>query len=87
MEGEIQMIQVFRKDLGIKAFSLFFAVILWLFVLNNIDNPFQKKNLDVNVTVLNSSSLDEKKLGQINASLDRVVRVEARGRKDKIINF
>jgi len=83
MEGEIQMIHAFKRDIGIKVVSVFFAILLWLFVLNNIDNPFEKKNLDVGITVLNEASLEEKNLG-LNRQLPQTyVQVEVKGRKDR----
>lgn len=83
MEGEIQMINEFKRDIGIKVVSVFFAILLWLFVLNNVDNPFEKKNLDVGITVLNQASLEEKNLG-LNSQLPQTyVQVEVKGRKDR----
>lgn len=81
------MKKVLKRDFGIKAVSIFFAILLWLFVLNNIDNPFEKKNLDVGIGILNQTSLDEKKLGLNKQLTQSYVQVEVRGRKDKTVGI
>ena len=87
MEGEVQMMQIVKRDFGIKAVSVFFAILLWFIVLNNYDNPFEKKNLDVAINVLNQSSLIDKKLG-INGQIQQnYVQVEVKGRRDKTDNI
>jgi Uncharacterized protein conserved in bacteria len=87
MEGEVQMMQIVKRDFGIKAISVFFAILLWFIVLNNYDNPFEKKNLDVAVNVLNPTTLIDKKLGFNGQIQQSYVQVEVRGRKDKTDNI
>ena len=56
MEGEAQMNELMKKDISIKAVSIFLAVLFWLYVLN-VDNPYQLKRIPVQVKIENESSL------------------------------
>lgn len=73
-----------KKDISIKIVSVLFAVLLWLFVLNNIDNPFQSTSIAVPIRVLNENTLDEKGLGIRNKNYLKSVEVEVKGRKEQI---
>jgi len=80
MEGEAQMNELMKKDISIKAVSIFLAVLFWLYVLN-VDNPYQLKRIPVQVKIENESSLQEKGLVLKN-HINSTVEVTVRGRKE-----
>lgn len=86
MEGEVQMINFIKREFGIKVFSAFFAILLWLFVLNNISNPFEEKTLEVGIVVQNQASLEDKNIGINKPIVQGYVQVLVKGRKDKAAN-
>lgn len=78
------MNEILKKDITIKALSVLFAILLWLFVLNNIDNPFQHTTFTVPVKIQNENVLAERGLGIRNKSYLKYIEVEVKGRRDRI---
>lgn len=78
------MNDLLKKDITIKVASVLFSVLLWLFVLNSIDNPFQNISIVVPIKILNENTLEEKGLGIKNKNFLKSVEVEIKGRKDQV---
>lgn len=50
--------QMITRNIGLKALAVFFACLLWLFVIN-VDDPTQSRNFTTPVTVINDVILEE----------------------------
>lgn len=75
------MKEILKKDISVKILSLLLAILFWIFVLN-VDNPYEYRELDVPVKVLNKDTLDEKGLYLKNEKdIPQTVKVKISGRK------
>ena len=84
MEGEGQVNDLLKKDLKIKIISILAAILLWLFVYNVSDNPFNTITLPViPLKIENEASLDEKGL-EIKNKYKTSISITIRGRQDAL---
>lgn len=83
MEGEVQVRNLFENNLFIKIISLLAAIFLWM-VVYNIDNPYNEKNLVLQLEVINEDSLSSKGLKLMNNNFRRHIDVVVRGRRESV---
>ena len=84
MEGEVQMNELLKKDITMKAISVLIAVILWFMVLDQ-SNPMEYKPLNVPINVLNQDSLGDKSIILKNKNtFPQSVTITLHGRHDKL---
>lgn len=83
MEGEVQVNDLFKKDITIKIVSVLIAVLLWLFISNST-NPFVPKTFtNIPVKIENESYLDQN--GYIIKNKYRTsIDITIRGRQEVI---
>lgn len=87
MEGEAaKMNELFKKDITIRILSVFFAVVLWFFVLSDV-NPISTIYINVPLKFINEGSLAEKGLGIKNKNYQKDITVAVEGRKSEIKNI
>ena len=77
------MNELLKKDIIIKIFSVLFAVLLWLYVLDNA-NPIKLKVLNVPLTVLNENTLMEKGIELKNKNYPKTISVTVKGRDEEL---
>ncbi|TYQ15895.1 UNVERIFIED_CONTAM: YbbR domain-containing protein [Acetivibrio alkalicellulosi] len=77
------MSELLKKDSTTKIISLFFAVILWFFVLDS-SNPVISYDLSIPLRVENEDVLRENGLIILNKNFPRNVSVSFRGRQNKM---
>ncbi|HHX17577.1 MAG TPA: hypothetical protein GX727_01805 [Clostridium sp.] len=77
------MSELFRKDIGTKIISLFFAVVLWFFVLDSL-NPVISHDLNIPLKIENEESLKENGFVIVNRNFPRNISVNVKGRQNKI---
>ncbi|AUG57243.1 MAG TPA: hypothetical protein DCE02_00945 [Ruminiclostridium sp.] len=77
------MSRLFEKDIGIKIISLFFAVVLWFFVLDS-SNPVISYDFNIPLKIENEESLKEKGFVIVNKNFPRNISVSVKGRQNKI---
>lgn len=88
MEGEIQMNDILKKDITMKAISILIAVILWFMVLDQ-SNPFEEpRGFNIPLKIINQDKLTQKNIiiKNIN-SIPQTVEIKLQGRHDKIIKI
>ncbi len=82
MEGEIQVNDLFKKDITVKVISVLIAVIFWLYVSNS-SNPFTTKTFSIPVKIENEAYLNQS--GYIIKNKYRTsIDVTVRGRQEAI---
>lgn len=87
MEGEVQMNELLKKDIIMKAISVLIAVILWFMVLDQ-SNPYEPKDIYVTLNILNRDTLAEKNIILKNEdTFPKTVLVKLQGRRDKLKNL
>lgn len=77
------MNKVLRKDISIKAVSIFMAVLFWFYVLN-VDNPYVLRRIPIQLKVENENALQEKGL-VLKSKYNTTIEITVRGREE-IIN-
>ena len=64
------MSELFKKDIGIKVISLFFAVVLWFFVLDS-SNPVISHDFNIPLKIENEDSLKENGFVIVNKNFSK----------------
>ncbi len=78
------MKDLLKKDLNIKIISVLAALLLWLYVYNNADNPFRNKTFsNIPLKIENLASLDEKSL-EVRNDYKKSIDITIRGRQSAI---
>lgn len=77
------MNRLLKKDIGTKIFSLFFAVVLWFFVLDS-SNPVISHDLNTPLKIENEESLKDNGFIIVNRNFPRNISVSVKGRQSKI---
>lgn len=78
------MNDLFKKDLKIKVLSIFVALILWLYVYNTEDNPYNTRTFtNISLKIVNEDSLADKGI-RIKNDYKKSIDITVRGRKDSL---
>ena len=77
------MSELIKKDVGLKVISLFFAVVLWFFVLDS-SNPVISHDFNIPLKIENEESLKENGFVIVNRNFPRNISVNIKGRQNKI---
>lgn len=85
MEGENQVRELLRKNIGIKVISVLIAVFFWIFVINT-ENPSKTRSLSIPLNLENIETLEQKGLFLRN-NYKTNMDIEVRGREEVLNNI